>query len=104
MGNGSSKPGDAKADRWRDIFDRNRAARKRSRASLDSLPDDDPDAEDTQRIKALMADSKSPLPARGFVVVLSVFRSDWARLGALIVLVVLVLALVALGAAKLMVG
>lgn len=102
MGNGSSKPGDAKADRWRDKFDENRHAHRKAHG-LTSKPDDE-DVTDTQRIQAVLADSRAPGPARGFVVVLSVFRSDWARLGALIVLVVLVLALVILGAAKLMGG
>lgn len=100
MGNGSTKQGDAVADKWRDEFAKNRAARRRARAALDSLQDDD-DVEDTQRIKALMADSKTPAVAKNVVGIMAVFPQQhrWVAFG---ILTVLVLGLVALGAGKLL--
>jgi hypothetical protein len=101
VGNGSAKHGDAVADRWRDEFAKNRAARRRARAALDSMPDKDPDADDTARIEAVMADSKAPTATRSVVGFLGVFPPKH-RPPAAIILFAFILALVALGAAKLL--
>ncbi len=95
---GSTKPGDAKADVLRDEFRRNRALR---RAALDSLPDDDANAEDTQRLQAVLADSKTPAAVRGAVGFLAAFP-ERHRIPAALILGLFVLALVAIGGAKLL--
>jgi hypothetical protein len=102
MGNGSSKHGDAVGDSLRDEFAKNRAARRKARAVLDSMPEHDwVDPEDTGRIEAVLNNSQVPSRARAAVGFLAVFPKEH-RLLALIVLVALVLGLVALGAAKLL--
>jgi len=90
----SAKPGDAKADHMRDEFAANRAARREALGSPH-----DADAEDTQRLQAVLADSQSPKATRGVVGFLAAFPKE-QRLVAFVVLVVLVLGLVALGGAK----
>ena len=91
---GGTKPGDAKADIVRDEFRRNRAAR---RAALDSLPDDDASTD----LQAVLADSKTPAAVRGAVGFLAAFP-ERHRIPAALILGLFVLALVAIGGAKLL--
>lgn len=100
MGNGSSKQGDAKADKIRDEFRKNRARRQAARAALDSLPEDEWD-EDTARLDIVLKDSRAPKATRAVVGILAAFPKEH-RVLAFVVLALLVLGLVALGAAKIL--
>ncbi len=68
-------------------------------AALDSLPDDDANAEDTRKIQAVLADSKTPAAVRAAVGFLAPFPKE-SRIKAAIILGLFVLALVAIGGAK----
>lgn len=98
MGNGSSKPGDARADQIRDQFAKNRARRQRARRALDSLPEDEWD-EDTARLDIVMNNSGAPKATKAIVGILAAFPKEH-RWVAFVVLVALILGLAALGGAK----
>ena len=100
MGNGSSKLGDAKAERVRDEFFRNRQLRAKERGEPHrSVMRSDPDVEDTQRIRVVLADSKLPSASKGIVAILAAIPVQH-RSFALVVLVMFILGMVALGAGK----
>lgn len=99
VGNGSTKRGDALADKYRDEFERNRQDRRMARAALMSRPDVEEDPDDTQRLKAVLADSKMPERTRQAVGFLAAFP-ERHRIWAWVVLAVLIAGLIALGGAK----
>lgn len=96
MGNGSTKPGDAKADQWRDRF---RQARNEHRQARESFSEEEEITATDHNIQTVLTDSKSPNATRGVVGILAVFPEQH-RVWAFVVLALLILGLVALGAAK----
>lgn len=94
MGNGSSKPGDAIADRWRDEFAKNRASHRRAHGMAST-----PDADDTARLQAVLSDSEVPSRAKAAVGFLAAFP-ERHRIFAWGILALLIGALTALGGAK----